>query len=121
MEKIRRVIRSFADASRGMKFALKNEINIKIEIFSALVVIALMLALEVTNTEKLILIIAITLVIFAELANTAIERIMDIVQPGQHPFVRDIKDLMASSVLVASIASFIIGLIIFIPYILLYV
>lgn len=121
MERIKRVIRSFSDASQGLKFALKNEINIKIEIFCALIVIVLMLALKITNTEKLILIITIAMVIYVELANTAIERIMDVVQPGQHPFVRNIKDLMAASVLAASIAAFVIGLIIFIPYIKLYV
>jgi diacylglycerol kinase len=121
MEKIKRVIRSFSDAFEGLKFAFKNEVNIKIEVFCAAIVVILMLVLDVANQERLILIVAIIIVIYAELANTAIERIMDVVQPGQHPFVRNIKDLMAASVLSASIAALVIGLIIFIPYIMAYV
>ena len=57
-------------------------------------------------------------VLIMELINTIMERVVDILKPRVHPYVRLIKDLMAASVLLASILAVIVGLIIFIPYIL---
>lgn len=120
-KKINRVARSFADALSGLVFAIKTEINFKIELGAAAIVAALMIIFKVTNAEALILIVAITLVLFAEVTNTVVERMMDIIQPEIHPDVKNIKDLMATSVLIVSISALVIGLIVFIPYIYSYV
>ena len=119
--KTRRVGRSFIDAFNGLIFALKTEINFQIEVVFAAAVIALMIIFQVTGTEVLILTMAIAVVLLAELMNTAVERTMDIIQPENHPYVKTIKDLMAASVLVVSLVALAVGLIIFIPYIYLYV
>lgn len=119
--KIKRVGRSFTDAWRGWRVALRSEINIKIELAAALIVIVLMIVFKITSAEALILFLVIMIVLWAEIINTAIERIMDVMEPRENPVVKDIKDLMAASVLVVSLASLIIGLIIFIPYIYSYV
>ena len=119
--KIKRVGRSFTDAWRGWRVALRSEINIKIELAAALIVIVLMIVFKITSAEALILFLVIMIVLWAEIINTAIERMMDVMEPRENPVVKDIKDLMAASVLVVSLASLIIGLIIFIPYIYSYV
>ena len=61
------------------------------------------------------LIIVIGFVWVAEFFNTAIERIMDFISPGQHPEVRFIKDMSAGAVLLAALTAAITGGIIFIP------
>ncbi|MDA6987305.1 diacylglycerol kinase family protein, partial [Escherichia coli] len=55
-------------------------------------------------------------VIAAELFNTAIERLVDLVSPERHPVAGQVKDIAAGAVLVCAVAAAIIGLIIFIPY-----
>lgn len=119
--KIKRVGRSFVDAFSGLFFALKTEVNFQIEVVFAVIVVVMMVIFRVTGTEALVLTIAITMVFLTEIINTAMERTMDIIHPEQHPFVRNVKDLMAASVLVASIAALALGLIVFIPYIHIYV
>lgn len=119
--KIKRVGRSFTDAWRGWRVALGSEINIKIELAAALIVIILMIVFKITGAEAMILFLVVMIVLWAEIINTAIERIMDVIEPQESPAVKDIKDLMAASVLVVSLASLIIGLIVFIPYIYSYV
>ena len=64
-------------------------------------------------TEWLALILAIGLVLSAEALNTAIERMVDRVEPQWHPAARDAKDLAAAGVLIASVFSFIVGVILF--------
>lgn len=119
--KIKRVKRSFTDAFHGLVFILKTEINFKIELAVAFTVIVLMLIFKITDIKALILIMVIMTVLLAEIMNTAIERMMDVVHPGRSKNVKNIKDSMAASVLLASIIAVIIGLIVFIPYFRIYV
>ena len=55
-------------------------------------------------------------VIAAELFNTAIEKLVDLVSPQQHPVAGQVKDIAAGAVLVCAATAAIIGLIVFIPY-----
>ena len=70
---------------------------------------------QIPPTEWLALILAIGLVLSAEALNTAIERMVDRVEPQWHPAARDAKDLAAAGVLIASVFSFIVGVILFGP------
>ena len=58
-------------------------------------------------------------VLITELINSLIERVIDYIKPELHPKAKIIKDISAAVVLVAAITSIIVGLIIFIPKILL--
>jgi diacylglycerol kinase len=51
-----------------------------------------------------------------ELANSAVERVADILKPRIHDYVKEIKDIMAAAVFLASMSAVVIGLIIFLPY-----
>lgn len=61
--------------------------------------------------------IMIAAVFILEMLNTVFERLSDILQPRLHHYIGEIKDLMSAVVLVAALASAIIGLIIFVPYV----
>jgi len=119
--KTNRVARSFSDAFRGLAFAVKTEINFKIELCAGIIVVVLMLIFRITDAKALVLIMAIAAVLLTEIMNTAVERVMDVIHPEYHPYVKNVKDLMAASVLITSLAALILGLVIFIPYIWLYV
>lgn len=58
---------------------------------------------------------AITLVLLAETLNTAVEAVLDIIHPDQHPLVRVVKDLAAGAVLVAAVGATVIAGIVFVP------
>ena len=66
--------------------------------------------------EWIAVILCIGMVIGAELFNSAIERIVDLVSPQRHPLAGQIKDIAAGAVLICALTALIIGLIIFIPY-----
>ena len=116
MEELRRFRKSLKHASDGMIYAIKNEKNFRIEIMVAIFVVALMFILKLKNWEVIVLLLMIMWVLVLELVNTVFERVVDILKPRIHPYARLIKDLTAAVVLISSIASVIIGVIIFYPY-----
>lgn len=115
-EEISKLNRSFVHAIRGIKYAIKFERNFRIELVMACFVLALIFVFKVKNWEAIVLILMISLVLAIELLNTVLERVVDILKPRIHPYARLIKDIMAAVVLISSIAAFIIGMIIFLPY-----
>jgi undecaprenol kinase len=118
MRRLSQFCKSFSYAFRGLRYALKNENNFQNELAAGILVVAAMIYFRITRAETIILIIIIMVVLIMELLNTIMERVVDILKPKVHPYIRLNKDLMAASVLLASILAIIVGLIIFIPYIL---
>lgn len=104
-------------AFNGFKDVLLFENTFKVMLVLAIMVIAAMFYFDVSRTEKAILLVMIFAVLVLELVNSVIERIMDFVYIGHHDQVKEVKDLMASIVLVVSFAAASIGLLIFWPYI----
>lgn len=112
-----RFARSFSYAVKGILFAVRTERNFQIEIVAGASAIMLTLFFPLSGMERSLIILSIALVLTLELANTALERIIDILKPRVHPYARVIKDVMAGAVLLASFASLAIGLAIFVPYV----
>jgi diacylglycerol kinase len=106
---------SFAYAFAGLKAALK-EPNLRIHCFAMVVVVSLAFYFKVTTTEWGILILCCVLVISLELVNSAIERLCDKVELAPDPKIKFVKDVSAAAVLIAALASAIIGAIIFYHY-----
>lgn len=110
--------KSLFHAWRGLRYAVKNEKNFQNELMMGFLVVLGMIYFQVTRPEMIVLFLVIMGVLTMELLNTILERVVDILRPRVHPYARLIKDLMAASVLTSSILAIIIGLIIFVPYIL---
>lgn len=115
-----RIIKSFKYAIKGIVYTFKEEQNFRFHIISAVFVFALMMILDTSLLEKAFLIFLIGLVVIAELINSIFERIVDIIKPRLHPYAKTIKDMTAAIVLIAAIVSFVCGLIIFIPKIIVF-
>lgn len=113
MRKSKNLIESFNHAVNGIISALKSERNLKIHFTAAVLVIIISLFFDFTRTELLLLIFAIAFVFMAELFNTAIERIVDLVMNDYHPLARLAKDIAAGAVLISAINAIIVGYLLF--------
>lgn len=102
-------------AFRGIVFLLRTQTNARIHLAAAVVVIGAGFGFEITRAEWLAVIAAIGLVWTAEGLNTAIEALVDLVSPEQHPLAGRAKDVAAGAVLLAAIAAAVIGLLVFGP------
>jgi len=116
---IRMRLRSFKFALRGFSSLILNEHNSRIHLFAAVIVIVFGFILKVSLIEWCLLILAIGLVFLAELLNSSLEAVSDVVQPEWDEKIMKAKDYAAAGVLVAAIISVFIGGLIFIPRILL--
>lgn len=109
-------ILSFKYAGQGIIIALRDEPNLKVHFLIAILVTLLGNYLHITQTEWLVLILVMGLVIALELTNTAIEEVVNVFAPDLHPSAKKAKDVAAGAVLVASVTATVIGIIIFLPY-----
>ena len=113
--KTKKLANSFKYAFEGFITSFKTERNMKIHIFIMLLVILLGIILKINMNEWIICVILFSTVIAAELFNTAIETVVDIVMPYKNPKAKIAKDVAASAVLILAIGSIVVGGIIFLP------
>lgn len=100
-----RILRSVSHALKGLVFAFRHEKNFQIESAVGALAIVGMVVLPLTGLERALIVFALALVLALELANTAFEKVMDILKPRVHPYARVIKDMMAGAVLLAFVAA----------------
>lgn len=110
---MKKFLKSFGWARKGLGTVWKEERNFRIEAVMAVLVIVAGFIRDFAPVQWLFLIIAIALVLLAEIVNTAIEDICDVIEPNKSPAIGKIKDMMAAYVLFSSIVAAIIGLFIF--------
>jgi diacylglycerol kinase len=115
---VRSRLSSFRNAFRGFMLLIRNEHNARIHLLAALAVIAAGIVLKINLQEWCLIIIAISLVFIAELLNTALEELSDIIDPGWNGKIRKAKDYAAAAVLISAFVSAVAGGLIFIPKIL---
>lgn len=106
----------FKLAFEGIVIALKEEKNLQYDACIALIVVICGCFFKVTLQEWCFLIFAISQVLIAEMVNTLVENIVDVLFPMYHSTAKKIKDMSCGMVLIACIFSAILGLMIFIPY-----
>lgn len=112
---LKRLKSAFIYAFRGFGKVYKNEDNMKVHVTVATLVIICGFLFKVSVLEWIILIFAIGLVIGAEILNTCIENLVDLVTKEYNKNAENAKDTAAAHTLVLSITAAIIGLIVFIP------
>lgn len=108
--------KSISHACRGFCQVWKDEQNFRFQIVFGVFVLAVMFVLPTTSSEKVLLIILISLVLLAEMINTVFERMADVLKPRIHDYIAQIKDITAAMVLVTAFLVVVAGLIIFVPY-----
>jgi len=108
-------IAGFRYAFNGLKILIKEEHNARIHLFAACCVLIAGIVFKISPNEWIAVIFCIGVVFALELINSAIENTVDFISLEKSETIKKIKDLAAGAVLIAAIASAIIGLIIFLP------
>ncbi len=111
-------IKSISYAFRGAVLLITKESSIKIQLCIAILVTIAGFYFEISQTEWLIQILAIAVVMGIEGANTAIEEIADFIHPEYHEKIGYIKDVAAGAVFIAAFCAAVMGCIIYLPKIL---
>lgn len=119
-KKRKKLINSFKYAFNGLAEALKKEQNIKIHVLIMIFVIIAGFLLKISIAEWIVCLILFAMVISLELINTAIEITVDIAMPKINEKAKFAKDISAGAVLFSAIISAIIGIIIFLPKIIMF-
>ena len=109
MEKfsIKKRIQSFGYAWKGIRSFVSKEHNAWIHCVAIITVTIAGFYFGITRNEWIAIIL-----------NTAIERLVNLVSPEHNPIAGDVKDIAAGAVLICAIVAAIIGVIIFMPYVL---
>ncbi len=113
------LIKSFGYAFEGLFTVIKKERNMKIHCMAAILVVLFGIFLGISKTEWIICFLLFGMIMALECVNTAIEAVVDLVTEEIHPKAKLAKDAAAGAVLIAAIFAAIVGLMIFIPKLLL--
>ncbi len=106
---MQKTLKSFFDALRGLEAVLKEERNFKLEVLASVGVIVFASYFKFDPNEYIPLLIAIFMVLTAEIINTVIEDLCDKIEPNHNSVIKKVKDMMAAYVLVTGVGAIVIG------------
>jgi len=109
------ISKAFGHAASGFCLALRSEPHMRFHVFAAAAITLIGLYLGLSSIEWALILIAISMVLLAELLNTAIEITLDVCVPKQHPKVKAAKDIAAAAVWIGATLATLIGCLIFVP------
>lgn len=112
---LRRRVASFGHAFRGVAAALRSEVHLRFHAVATVVVIGFGFYFNISRTEWALVALAVGTVWTAELLNTAVEALTDLVSPEYHPLAGKAKDVAAGAVLVVALAALVVGVLLFAP------
>lgn len=104
---------AFADAADGIAHAVIHQPNFRIQLVIAVIAVIGAALLHFDTNTWLLVIVMIAFVLAAELFNTCLEHVVDLIQPDTHPLARSAKHAGAAAVLVASIAAAVVGAVVY--------
>jgi diacylglycerol kinase (ATP) len=100
---------AFGYAFAGLGAAWRTQRNLRIHAAATVGVVVVGALLRLPPVSWALLALAAGLVVTAELLNTALEAVVDLVSPEDHPLAKQAKDVAAAAVLVASLAALAVG------------
>jgi len=107
---IQKTFNSFIYALRGLRTTWSEEHNFRTEVFATIFVVISIFYFDFSYLESALLIVAVTLVLCAEIINTVVEDLCNKVEPKHDPIIAKIKDTSGAFVLVAVVGSLVIGI-----------
>lgn len=109
---------SFAFALAGLWHAFTTQRNMRVHLCVAIAAAVAGVALGLSRVEMAVLILTATVVLTAELINTSIEAVVDLLAQEHNEFARVAKNVAAGAVFVCAVGSILVGLLLFLPHIL---
>ena len=113
----RRFIKSWKYSWDGLSYAYQNEQSMLIHFIVSIFAIILGLYFGFTTTEWIIIGLTLSVVLVAELFNTAIEAVVDMVTLEIHPLAKIAKDCGSAATFICSSVGFLIYTAILLPYV----
>ncbi|ADL68718.1 diacylglycerol kinase [Thermoanaerobacterium thermosaccharolyticum] len=111
--KIKKLIDSFNYAIEGIIYTFKTEKNMKIHFAAAILVLILSLFYNFSKLEMIAIIVTISLVLMAEMINTAVETIVDLITDEYHVLAKIAKDIAAGAVLITALNAIFVAYLLF--------
>ncbi len=111
------IVKKFAYAFAGLHAGWQSESSFRFQVVIGALVILAGLFFGISRFEWLFVSLAIGMVLSLEMINTVLEKFLDIVNPELDERVRKVKDMAAGVVFIASMTATVIGVLVFIPYI----
>ncbi len=102
----------FACALRGLAVGIRGQNSFAIHFLATLAVVAMATWLQVSRGDWLVLVVCITIVLAAELFNSAIEHLARAITREENPEIRDALDIASGAVLVAATGAAVVGLVV---------
>ena len=104
---------SFRYALDGILHGFRSQRHMRFHFGVAVLALLAGVVYGLNATELLVLTFAISMVIIAELFNTAIEAVVDMVTTTYHPLAKYAKDVAAGAVLIAALNACVVGILLF--------
>jgi diacylglycerol kinase (ATP) len=108
--KNRSILESFIHAFEGLSHVMWTQRHVRVQLFMVMMVLLLCFTMKLSMIEVLLVLSGTAFVIMAELFNTAIEVVVNMITSTYHPLAKIAKDVAAAGVLVASIYATAVGL-----------
>ena len=112
-----RFFKSFKYSIEGLKYAYKYEQSMLIHVIATICVLLANIFFQVSGIEWLITLLAIGMVLSAELINSAIEAVVALVTLEEHPLAKIAKDCSSAATFVLACMAALIGIVVYVPYI----
>jgi len=103
----RKFIKSVGHALYGLRLAWSGR-NFRIHVLAFIALVIFLDYFKFTYLESTILLTLALLVLMSEIFNSALEHLLDVLEPEHHPAVGRIKDMAAGAVLLVSIGALLI-------------
>ncbi len=117
MKPFRQWLKSANYAIEGILHGAKTQRHLRYHFFSAAAVLLVSYILGVTQVEFILLSLAVIIVLSAEMLNSAIEAVVDLLSPEYAEKARIAKDIAAGAVFIAAFGAVVLGYIIIFPHI----
>ncbi|KXB62518.1 diacylglycerol kinase family protein [Olsenella sp. DNF00959] len=105
--------RSFLFAIQGFRTAVRQERNIKVMLGGAAFALVMGIVLRIDALSWAVVLLCCAVVIMAELFNTAVETVVDLVSPEFHPLAGRAKDIAAAAVWLLCVVVAVVGAVVF--------
>lgn len=97
----RRIFQTLRYSFRGFQFAFRHEEAFRVELLAVVLLVPLALGLGTNVLDRVLLIVPCVIVLIVELINSAIEAVVDLCSPEQHPLAGAAKDMGSAAVFVS--------------------
>ncbi len=99
----RTLVESFRCAFAGLAYAVRTQRNLRLHLLAGVLVLGVGAWLRLEAEKGALLLVAVAAVVIAEVLNTALETVIDLISPGYHPLAGTAKNLAAAAVVLAAL------------------